>query len=182
MEEIWKDVKGYEGLYQISNLGSIKSLSRCKTSIDRYNNYYTYETRVKKLKPSINSKGYFNISLVKYCKKKSFSVHRLVAEAFLPNLENKTQVNHVNGIKTDNRLENLEWNTALENTRHAHRIGLCKKGITHHQSKQLICIKTGIIYESIRDASIKLKINNLGSKLLGKRKNNTTIIYLKEHD
>ena len=107
MQEIWKDVKGYEGLYQVSNTGKVKSLKRHII-----------------LKPSLNPKGYLHIVLYKNAKSKAGIIHRLVAEAFIPNLENKPQVNHINGIKTDNNADNLEWCTNGENQKHAFALGL----------------------------------------------------------
>lgn len=115
MEEIWKDIKGYEGLYQISDRGNVKSLN--------YNN--TGKNCI--LKSSNNGNGYLCIGLRINGKTKTRRVHRLVCEAFLPNPENKETVNHKNGIKTDNRLENLEWATYSENNKHSY-IELGKKG------------------------------------------------------
>lgn len=85
-----------------------------------WNNFY-------KLKPTKDQKGYLRISLCKKSKKSTFKVHRLVAQHFIPNIDNKPQVNHINGIKIDNRLENLEWATASENTKHAYDTGLNSK-------------------------------------------------------
>ena len=93
MDEIWRDVAGYEGLYQVSNLGRIKS-------------FYNGE-RILKIRLSFW--GYLRTTLTCEHKPKSFFVHRLVAEAFIPNPESKREVNHINGIKSDNRVENLEW-------------------------------------------------------------------------
>jgi len=125
MEEIWKDVKGYESYYQVSSLGSVKSLG---------NNKFKKE---KVLKFGKDKVGYCLVNLCVNGKVKMYKVHRLVALTFLENPENKPQVNHINAIKNDNRVENLEWNTYSENIRHAFDNGLNKgrKGEIHHKSK-----------------------------------------------
>ena len=104
--EIWKDCKGYEGLYQVSSLGRIWSVRK-----QRY---------IKSYKKTGKNEGYLEIQLVaKNGKIKYERVHRLVALAFIPNPNNYTIVNHLNGIKDDNRVENLEWTTVQGNTQHA---------------------------------------------------------------
>lgn len=104
-KEIWKDIKGYEGKYQVSNTGKVKSLN------------YHREKREKLLKQILSK--YFRVPLHKNSKKEFLSIHRLIALAFIPNPENKPCINHLNGIKTDNRIENLEWCTYSENCNHA---------------------------------------------------------------
>ncbi len=122
--EAWKDIKDYEGLYQISSLGRAKSLP-------------TNNTYGKILKPGINSWGYRCISLYKNCQQKHAVVHRLVALHFIPNSDNKLEVNHKNGIKLDNRLKNLEWCTPSENMIHAVKNGFLKsqKGALNNNAK-----------------------------------------------
>jgi hypothetical protein len=116
MEEIWKDIEGYEGLYQVSNLGRIKSLPKMVSG-----NHYRGERIIG------SSSGFYNrVCLYKNNKAKSIRIHRLVAKAFIPNLENKPEINHVNGNRLDNRVENLEWATPKENMRHAFDTGLNK--------------------------------------------------------
>ena len=106
MEEIWKDIKGYEGRYQISNFGRVKSLIYPKEKIM---NIYNFRRDGEK------GKGYWRVRLIKNSSYKYFFVHRLVAEAFIPNPNNYATVNHINGIKTDNRIDNLEWCSLKEN-------------------------------------------------------------------
>lgn len=122
MKEIWKDILGYEGSYQISNLGRVKSLKRTVVFKKKF------KKRIKEriMKPQIMAHGYLFFALSKNGKLKSKILHRLLAIAFIPNPKNKQTINHKNGIKNDNRLINLEWCTHLENTAHAKRIGLIK--------------------------------------------------------
>lgn len=119
--EIWKDVKGYEGFYQVSNTGRVKSLDRT---------IYFSDGRIRKYAGQIlnrNSKtssGYKQCILKVNGISKYAYIHRLVAETFIENPKNKREVNHINGNKDDNRVENLEWVTASENDYHAVKSGL----------------------------------------------------------
>lgn len=117
MKEIWKDIKDYEGLYQISNLGRIKSLPKIKGRA---------LTSEKILSPVIGNRGYKMIFLYKNGNKKRYSLHRLIAIAFIENKNNKPYINHKDGNKLNNSIENLEWCTCRENTMHALNIGLRK--------------------------------------------------------
>ena len=109
--EIFKDIPWYEWIYQISNLGNIKSF---------------YKTGWCWILNKILQYWYYHISLYKNKKLKRYRIHRLVAQVFIPNPDNKKEVNHKNWIKTDNRVENLEWNTRSENQKHAFDIWLQK--------------------------------------------------------
>ena len=159
MKEIWKDIKEYEGFYQVSNLGRVRSLPR------KTNNQYNKGLIMKQR----NSFGYSKIQLRKNKKYKWFFVHRLVAMMFLNNYDEKLQVNHKNGIKNDNRVENLEMVTASENQIHSDRILKNIPSMKNHFGKNHVhsikviqfdkqnnFIKT---WDSIIEASKKLNIN-----------------------
>lgn len=123
--EIWKDIKGYEGLYQVSNLGNVKNLKR-KVKISKTLEKYK-EIPEHILKPIKNKCGYLYVSLANNGKIKNVRVHKLVAEAFIPNDNKILQINHINGLKSDNRVENLEWVTCKDNINKAWEMGLCEK-------------------------------------------------------
>lgn len=122
--EIWKNIKDYEGMYQVSNLGNVKSLSR-KLRV-HHNSMRLLRERI--LKCGILRQGYKAAALWENQKVKLCTIHRLVGIAFIPNPKNKPCINHKNGIKTDNRVENLEWVTYSENMIHALKHNLIKKG------------------------------------------------------
>lgn len=124
LNEEWRDIEEYEGLYQVSNYGRIKSLERRLPCKIKNNNYRIKKAAIKKSR--YDKDGYCKVVLCEYGIKngKSFFVHRLVAKAFIPNLENKPVVNHIDGVKNNNKYTNLEWNTIRENTIHAIKSGL----------------------------------------------------------
>ena len=107
MNEIWKPVLNYEGYYEVSNCGNVRSIDRIITDIN--GNAYHYKS--KQLKPGKNKDGYLQVGISKNGKTNSYYIHILVAIAFIPNVDNKPTVNHKDGIKTNNCIENLEWVT-----------------------------------------------------------------------
>lgn len=159
--EIWKDIKGHEGKYQISNLGNIKSLSKQW----KHSKGWTITKKDKILSLSKSSTGYLNTNIGN---NKILTPHRLVAIHFIVNDDNKPNVNHKNGIKTDNRVENLEWCTQSENVRHSYINGLQTSHLKgkfnefHPSSKKVLCINTDTIYPSAEEAARKLNILSSG--------------------
>jgi len=116
---IWRDIKGYEGLYKVSDLGNIKRMpSKSITG---------KALKEKYLKPQRDSNGYTRVYLIRDGKGTRAKRHRVVAENFIKNPLRKKEVNHKNGVKSDNRVVNLEWMTPKENTRHAWATGLIKR-------------------------------------------------------
>lgn len=170
-KEIWKDIPGYESYYQASTWGRIKSLER----INKYSNGRVRLEKELVLKLRKNKFGYLQVILTKNNKPKTYQVHRLVALTFLENIENKPCVNHINGIKDFNKIDNLEWVTHKENTKHMYdildykvsdetknKLSNSGKGRKHkEESKRKISISknkkiiiNGINFTSIEEASL----------------------------
>ena len=130
MSEKWKDIAGYDGLYQVSDKGNVRSHKRTPGMI---------------LKQSPTNCGYMKVQLYKNAKGKMHYVHRLVAQAFLPNPQGKSEINHIDGNKTNNALSNLEWSSRSENQLHAIDHGLREPspmtgrfGALNHNSRAII--------------------------------------------
>lgn len=132
--EIWKDITGYEGYYQVSNKGRVKSLDRYIIYTSKHNRQIRQRINGRILYQGI-CKGYKAVKLSKNHIQTNYSVHRLVSEAFIANPENKPEVNHKNGNKKDNRVVNLEWVTASENQQHSYKfLGRCGGMLGKHQT------------------------------------------------
>jgi len=167
ISEKWVPVKGWEDIYEVSNKSRVRSKKRC--IINTRGRKYTLPGII--LKGSKNKEGYPQVSFSNGVirKKEWFHIHRLVAIHFIPNPDNKPFVNHINGIRHDNRIENLEWVTESENSLHAVEIGLKKIGKAHRLSKQIrqydIHNKFIAEYESINIAAKATGICNAGISL-----------------
>lgn len=146
--EFWKDIAGFEGLYQVSNVGQVKSVKSGKI-----------------LKPnSNNTGGYLKVALSKNGKVKRFYVHQLVAEAFLPNEDELPQIDHISGDKTDNRVANLQWISQVENLR--------KKETGIMIPRRVQCVETGEIFETVTDAAkaVNRSPKTMSAHLVGRNK------------
>lgn len=159
-KEIWRPIPGFEGLYEASNIGRVKSLKRGVFAMPPHKS------------------GYYYVCIRKNGITKSMSVHRLIAKTFHPNDDHSLQVNHKDGNKLNNRADNLEWVTKAANIQHTFthlgRRSSClgRFGAAHPLSKKIRCITTGDVFDSISDASRKYKIHegNIGEVCMGKRK------------
>lgn len=187
--EVWEDIEGYEGGYKVSNKGRVRSLDR---RIDSGNKSQKCVGKI--FVGKVNKFGYLTVTISVNSKKKNLSVHRLVAQSFIPNPKNKPQVNHIDGNKLNNNVENLEWCTAQENIRHAWENGLMKKcegknsylfGMhpdLNHRSKKVMCSKTLKTWGSVKSASKELgfKYGNLCKMLNGRAKNKTSLKFVEQ--
>ena len=162
MEEIkeeWRDIVGYENLYQISNLGNVKSLKYGKERI---------------LKPAKDGKKYSIVNLCKQGKMKTYKVHRLVAQAFIPNPNNFRELNHIDEDKTNNCVSNLEYCDSKHNCNYGTRNKrIAESNINHpNKSKQVMCVETGKIYPSTMEIQRQLGFasSNISAVCIGKYK------------
>ena len=179
-EEIWKDVVGYEGLYQVSNFGKVRSSDRVV-----YRSSTPQFCKGQIIAQGLLNTGYKIVTLWNKKKRKVYLVHRLVAQAFIPNEENKDYIDHINGIRTDNHVANLRWCTRNENVNfplaRSRYISANQKRIDHirqfhhtHSLKIVQLTKDGVIikgWNSVKEASMNLSIseNNIYASCIGKR-------------
>lgn len=162
MLEIWKDIGGYEGLYQVSNLGRVKSLFRYK----------------KILKGNVVSGGYIQVQLCKRGKATNYLIHRIVAFAFLNNSDNKPCVNHIDGNKTNNSPDNLEWVTYSENEFHSYNVLGKKPNKTHLGICGGLCYNSKPIFQISSSGNVIKKFESIGEveRILGIRHSNVQMV------
>lgn len=154
--EKWKDISGYEGRYQVSSFGRVKSLSRWNDgNYRRRSKYFGYKMLPEKVLSQAVSGRYARVTLCKDGKKVSKSVHRLVAEAFIPNPGNLPEVNHKDCDRYNNRLENLEWCDRNYNVNYGDRTKLAAEAC----EKKVKCVETGVVYASLTKAAAELNIH-----------------------
>ena len=171
MNEEWKDIEGYENLYQVSNFGRVKSLPKEK----QFGNSF-YITKEKILENQRDKDGYLEVNLYKNKKGKHYKIHRLVAKAFILNLENKPEVNHIDGNKENNCVINLEWVSPKENINHAYDTELIKR------RTRIICINDGRIFKSITQASSFYGVSkSMISEVCNKKRNDVKGLIFKKY-
>lgn len=157
MKEIWRDIAGYEGLYQVSNYGRIKSLERLEKTVGAVRQ----RRRRERILKETNIYGYRNVCLANNGYKRTVRVHRIVAKTFIPNPDGKLEVNHIDGNKANNRVDNLEWCTRKENSLHSVKVlgnkskieqlkpFQFKRGYECWNKIPVKCVETGEIFDSI---------------------------------
>lgn len=151
--EVWKDIQGYEGRYQVSNYGRVKSVARVSSQ--------NHSLRERIRKPETDKDGYQIVNLSKDGKVKLYKVHRLVGLAFIDNPHGYDQINHIDGDKANNHMANLEWVSASENIKHAFRTGLKEPTrISHYGERNSHCKLTDAQCEEIRRLKTEQRITN----------------------
>lgn len=188
IEEIWRDVINYEGLYQVSNMGRVRSLDRWITYKDGREALF----KGKILHLNCNTSGYLEVHLCKQSKGKMIGVHRLVAQSFIDNVDNLPEVDHIDGDKTNNNVTNLRWVTHLDNcnnpstTKNISKANSgknngmygktqsenVKQKVREANSKKVICVETGKVYSSIKEAEedMGVSMSSIGKCCSGKNK------------
>ena len=147
-KEIWRDVVGYEGLYQVSNLGRVKSLSRYVKCSITSNGLMLKKERF--LTETVDEKGYIRVKLSRDGESKRYRVHRLVATAFIPNDNNLPEVDHIDANRANNHASNLRWVTHHQNIRNPNGRGF---GGKHYQAKSVINLDTNQVFDTLMSAA-----------------------------
>jgi len=165
MEEIWKDIPEYEGLYQSSNLGNVRSLDR-----EIINSLGVRKQIKGRIRTNCNVNGYYKIKLQSTKKQKTYFVHRLVAFCFLPKSQ-KPEINHIDGNKLNNVVDNLEWVTRAENIQHAYDTKL-RKAKAYKVMATDLNTKEEFFFSSQKEAAITLQLDpsHISKVVTGKRK------------
>lgn len=163
MTEEWRDIDGYNGFYQVSNTGKVRSMV--------FRNNQAFIQRIKELKTVTNDKNRVHISLYKDGKRKNIAVHRLVAKAFIPNDENLPEVNHIDGNPSNNVVTNLEWCTRKQNAKHAYDHDLNRFKTFNESHKKKVIRDDGVLYESIRECAREIGVTqrSLNDVLQGRK-------------
>lgn len=164
----WKPIKGYDDIYEVSEYGDIKSLSRLKI-----NKKFTHVTKQIHLKQGLNKRGYRHVRLCKNKIAKTRLIHQLVGEHFVDNPNSKPQLNHKDGNKINNHYTNLEYVTVKENTIHAY-----ENYLIPNRQQILLDVNTGVYYYSMRDASRVYGVSSsyMINMINGKKHNRTSLI------
>ena len=169
--EVWKDIPGYEGLYQASSLGRIKRLAHWKNQrTDRSGKYYKYHMLAEKIMKPHSAGSYFTVELSKDRRVKTELVHRLIAKSFLKNDDNLPEVNHKDCNGKNNNVDNLEWCDRKYNINYADRTEKAMKAI----EKKVLCIETGKVYDSGAKAAEALGLQKSKISLVCNGKRETT--------
>lgn len=165
-KEVWKDIKGYKGIYQVSNMGRVRSLDRMVPH-DRTGKHGTGQRRIKGRMMSTKEikTAYLTVTLSRGRPSIPTYVHRLVIETFVPRAKGKRHCNHIDGNKHNNKLSNLEWSNKRENAIHAVKMGLIKI------CKPIKCVQTGKEYASIGEAAKDMGIHRVTLQSAVKRGN-----------
>lgn len=176
-DEVWKDISGYEGMYQVSTFGRVRTMPHSVAACSCKGTPYVINIPARIKKATRGSDGYYDISLYRNNHPKYFSIHQLVAQTFIANPDKKPTVNHIDGDKSNNHVDNLEWATYDEQMKHASKLGLLnyrcqdvekyntiavanlEKWNSTHRVK-VKCVESGQVFASLTEAGRYLGVSN----------------------